>query len=216
MTVVHGGPGDRYGGYGGASFDAGGGLRLHGAVTSIRLFILGTLARGGPMHGHEIRRLARTERTELWTDVKPGSLYAALHRLEAEGAIEAVSTSQSGNLPARVVYGITKAGHAEYLACRDAALRDTQLRPDPVDLALQNTADLSGEQLTAAIRDRRQALVSQLENWRQTRELAAPYLRGLEDMTFRHALARLEAEISWHDDLLAALPAYLQARAAGS
>jgi DNA-binding PadR family transcriptional regulator len=192
-----------------------GGLRLHGAVTSIRLFVLGTLARGGPMHGHEIRRLARTERTELWTDVKPGSLYAALHRLAAEGAIAEVRTEQAGNLPERVVYGITEAGRAEYLARRDAALRDAQLRPDPVDLALQNTDDLSGEQLTAAIAARRRALADQLESWRRLRGVAAPYLHGLEDLTFRHALARLEAEITWHDELLAAIPEHVRTRPAG-
>lgn len=197
-------------------FDAGRRLRLHGAVTSIRLFVLGALARGGPMHGHEIRRLARTERTELWTDVKPGSLYAALHRLAAEGAIEQVRTDRDGNLPERVVYDITDAGRTEYLACRDAALRDAQLRPDPVDLALQNTGDLSEEQLSAAIAARRQALASQLETWRHLRQFAAPYLQGLEDMTFRHAQARLEAEISWHDELLAAIPEHVRTRSAGS
>ena len=67
-----------------------------------RLFVLGALARHGPMYGHQIRRDARIDCTELWSEVKPGSLYAALHRLQAEGLIEPVRTEQQGNLgPAR-------------------------------------------------------------------------------------------------------------------
>ena len=75
-----------------------------------RLFVLGALARHGPMYGHQIRRDARIDCTELWSEVKPGSLYAALHRLHAEGLIEPVRTEQQGNLPARTVYAVTAEG----------------------------------------------------------------------------------------------------------
>lgn len=68
-------------------------------MNDTRLFVLGALTQG-PMHGHQIRRQAQLDRTELWTDVKPGSLYGALHRLVGEGAIEVVRTEQSGG-PAR-------------------------------------------------------------------------------------------------------------------
>ena len=43
--------------------------------------MLGALARHGPMYGHQIRRDARMDRADLWSDVRPGSLYGALHRL---------------------------------------------------------------------------------------------------------------------------------------
>ena len=36
------------------------------------------------------------DRAELWSDVRPGSLYGALHRLAAEGLIEALRTEQAG------------------------------------------------------------------------------------------------------------------------
>jgi len=41
------------------------------------------------MYGHQIRRDARMDRADLWSDVRPGSLYGALHRLAAEGLIAA-------------------------------------------------------------------------------------------------------------------------------
>ena len=72
-----------------------------------RLFVLGALAKHGPMYGHQLRRNARLDRADLWSDVRPGSLYGALHRLAAEGLIEPLRTEQSGKLPARTVYAIT-------------------------------------------------------------------------------------------------------------
>ena len=53
------------------------------------------------------------DRAELWSDVRPGSLYGALHRLAAEGLIEALRTEQAGHLPARTVYAITAEGRRE-------------------------------------------------------------------------------------------------------
>src|ERR1700758_2051249 len=124
-------------------------------MNSTRLFILGALTRGGPMYGHQIRRAAQVDRTELWTDIKQGSLYGALHRMAAEGVIEVVRTEQEGAMPARTVYAITTAGQAELIALRDQALRQTRLRPDPVDLALQNTQDMSQDELRRVLEDRR-------------------------------------------------------------
>ncbi|MGH3319073.1 MAG: PadR family transcriptional regulator [Streptosporangiaceae bacterium] len=180
-------------------------------MNATRLFVLGELARG-PMHGHQIRREAQLDRTELWADVKPGSLYAALHRLVAEGAIEVVRTEQSGG-PARTVYALTQLGRQELAAQRDEALQQTGLHPDPVDLALQYTGDLAEEELRRLITDRRAALAAELAAWEHQRERAEPYLRGLEPMTFVHTALRLRAEIDWHDQLLDQLPKLLAAEA---
>jgi DNA-binding PadR family transcriptional regulator len=180
-------------------------------MNMMRLFILGTLARGGPMHGHQIRRAAQTDRTELWADVKPGSLYGALHRMEAEETVKTVRTEQEGKRPARTVYEITEAGRGELAAHRDEALREARIAPDPVDLALQFTGDLSEGALRSALEARRGSLASQLASWRQVRESADPYLGEMEKMTFGHTMGRLEAEIAWHDELLERLSALMAA-----
>ncbi|WP_436759701.1 PadR family transcriptional regulator [Streptosporangium sp. V21-05] len=180
-------------------------------MSSTRLFILGALARRGPMHGHQIRQSAQTDRTELWTDIKVGSLYGALHRMEAEGVIETVRTEQQGNLPARTVYAITEDGGLELESLREAALRDTRLRPDPVDLALQLSSDMGEGELRAVIEDRHRKLTAELQTWRRLREAATPHLRGLEPLGFDHTLVRLRAEITWHETLLEELPRLLGA-----
>jgi DNA-binding PadR family transcriptional regulator len=175
-------------------------------MNSTRLFVLGSLARSGPMHGHQIRRAAQVDRTELWTDIKPGSLYGALHRMADEGLIAPVKTERDGNLPARTIYEITEPGREELEAHRDEALRITRLPADPVDLALQHTDDMTPEAVRAALTNRRQAYAAQVTEWQYLRERADPHLTDIERMGFRHQILRLEAEITWHDEVLAILP----------
>lgn len=174
-------------------------------MNSTRLFALSVLARRGPMHGYQIRQEARRDRTELWTDIKPGSLYNALHRMAGEQLVRVVRTEREGNPPERTVYEITSEGRQELAEQRDAALRDARIRPDPVDLALQYTPDLGPEELATAIHARRQALAAHLAMLERERRQAGPYLTGLEPMLFEHNLVRVRAEIEWHDRLLGSL-----------
>jgi DNA-binding PadR family transcriptional regulator len=178
-------------------------------MSSVRLYILGALADQGPMHGHQIRREAQTNRTELWTDIKVGSLYGALNRMADEGLIEAVRTERSGNLPARTIYAITDVGRQELAVLRDDVLREVRLRPDPVDLALQYSAALGADAVIAAFTNRRAALRAALDAWQLLYAQAKPHLRGAEPLSFEHQTLRLEAEIAWHDRVIAALPAAL-------
>src|SRR5258708_10659130 len=160
-----------------------------------RLLILGARARGGAMYGQQSRRAAQLDRTELWTDIKQGSLSGGLRGMGAEGVIEVVRTEQAGNMPARTVYAITPAGREELVAIRDQALRQTGLRPDPVDLALQNAHDMSEEELRAVLENRRAAIAAELASWRHLREAAAPHLTRIESMGFTATLLRLQTHL---------------------
>jgi len=167
-----------------------------------RLFVLGALARHGPMYGHQIRRNARMGRADLWSDVRPGSLYGALHRLAAEGLIEPVRTEQSGNLPARTVYAITAEGQRELRTLRAEALTEVGLRPDPVDLALVMSGDLDGDVLRGYVEDRIRALRSQAAAYAHHGERVWPDQTVADDLVAEHARLRIEAELSWHQLLL--------------
>jgi DNA-binding PadR family transcriptional regulator len=171
-------------------------------VNPTRLFVLGALARHGPMYGHQIRRDARVDRTELWSEVKPGSLYSALHRMQAEGLIEPVRTEQQGNLPERTVYEITGEGRRELRALRAEALREVTLRPDPVDLALAMSADLDEDALRGYFASRREALSSRAAFFAHERERAWPGQGPADDLIMEHAMARIETELRWHDMVL--------------
>jgi DNA-binding PadR family transcriptional regulator len=99
-----------------------------GRVNVVRLLVLGTLAAQGPAHGHQIKRTIETINVEAWSEIRVGSLYHALHQLEAEGLVEAMRTEQPGRMPARTVYAITEAGRQELARLRDQGLRDVSIR----------------------------------------------------------------------------------------
>ncbi|QBI21112.1 hypothetical protein ER308_17065 [Egibacter rhizosphaerae] len=65
--------------------------------------------------------------------------------------------------------------------------------------------DLSREQLREFVTERQLALTAQLESWQDLVEFATPHLQGLEPVIVRHTLRRLEAELAWHEELLAFL-----------
>lgn len=77
-------------------------------MSSTRLLVLGLLNEG-PRHGYEINQVVTAGALEQWTDVKPGSVYHALAKLEAEGLAETHSEERTGDRLRRV-YAITAEG----------------------------------------------------------------------------------------------------------
>jgi DNA-binding PadR family transcriptional regulator len=175
-------------------------------MSSIRLFILGTLARTGPLHGHQIRQQAQNDRAELWTDVRVGSLYGALKRLANEGLVREVRTERVGNRPERTVYEITADGRRALAAVRDQALRTLSSPNDPFDLALTQTPDLPGETLTQMVANRLAGLRVREASLREAAASADPYVNEAERLVMRHLSERCAAEVRWHEELLERVP----------
>jgi DNA-binding PadR family transcriptional regulator len=167
-------------------------------VNPTRLFVLGALAKHGPMYGHQLRRDARIDRTDMWSQVQPGSLYGALHRLAAEGLIEPLRTEQDGQLPARTVYGITPEGHRELRALRAEALQEIRLHPDPVDLALAMSGELTEDTLRGYVEDRVRALSARASQLEHQRERAWPDQTVADDLVIEHTRMRIQVELDWH------------------
>ena len=175
-------------------------------MSAIRLFVLGKLAEAGPLHGHQIRQHAQTDRTETWAGVKPGSLYGALKRLASEGLIREVRTERQGNRPERTVYEITPEGRRSLSALHDEALHDLVSYDDPFDLALALSRELPEEHLARIVADRLSSL-QVLQSTQQHRvERADPYLNEAERLVLRHVMERTAAEIRWHEELLDRIP----------
>jgi DNA-binding PadR family transcriptional regulator len=167
-----------------------------------RLFVLGALAKHGPMYGHQLRRDARLDRTEMWSEVRPGSLYGALHRMAAEGLVEPLRTEQRGQLPARTVYGITAEGLRELRVLRAEALQDVRLQPDPVDLALAMSADLDEDTIRGYLEDRVRVLSAQAAVCEHQRDRSWPDQTIADDLVIEHARLRIQAELDWHQLVL--------------
>ncbi|MFE2960287.1 PadR family transcriptional regulator [Nocardia tengchongensis] len=172
-------------------------------MNETRLFVLAALAKRGPAHGHQLRRDARVDRADLWSRVKPGSLYSALHRMEDEGLIRPLRTEQEGALPARTVYEITSEGLRELHALRDEAFTEVDIRPDPVDLALSVSADLDRELLHGYVTDRIAALRARSSQLDHQLDRRWPDQSLLDDLIAEHARIRIRTEIEWHEKILA-------------
>ena len=98
--------------------------------------VLGTLARHGPKHGHEIRRIAEVTNVDKWGGVSVGALYRELRIMEAEALVDAVRTEQVVRRPHRTVYAITNEGRLELAMLRERAIRTVHYGPDPLAVAI--------------------------------------------------------------------------------
>ncbi|HEY6491950.1 MAG TPA: PadR family transcriptional regulator [Trebonia sp.] len=173
-----------------------------------RLMALGILARNGPSHGHQIRRLADLTNVGEWGGVSVGALYRELRAMEREGLIEAARTERVGNRPERTVYAITAEGHLELTTLREQAIRPLGSGPDPLGVALLFTADgMDPAELRRTLRTRREMLAIAVAQTAADREqlMAKGFIDMLAAAVMRRAILDTEAEIRWHDELDAAL-----------
>ena len=67
-----------------------------------------------PMHPYEMAQLMRERYVDARVNVKAGSLYHTVERLQRNGFIEVVDTQRDGRRPERTVYGMTQAGLDEF------------------------------------------------------------------------------------------------------
>lgn len=179
-------------------------------MSSIRVFLLGSLAERGEMHGHQLRLLGEREHIHLWTDVTVGGIYGALKRLHADGLIDAVRTEREGHRPERQVYAITAAGRRSLAAMIRDTLGEFTLRPDPFDLALTRLDPASVDDLPELLAGRRQTIEATMAAQQASFDRTARFLTVAERHTMRHQRIRLRAELEWLDSLIAALPQIIQ------
>jgi DNA-binding PadR family transcriptional regulator len=174
--------------------------------------VLGTLARHGPRHGHEIRRIAEVTNVGEWGGVSVGALYRELRLMETESLVEAVRTEQVGRRPARTVYAITDEGRLELAMLREQATRVVHLGPDPLGVSLSFAGDGSDrEELASWLRARRDSCAlaaAQLEEDRQ-RMVTRGQMGPMQAAVMYRGQLHAETEVRWHDEfakILAGLP----------
>src|SRR5580704_12096371 len=165
--------------------------------------VLGTLARHGQQHGHQIRRMAEVTNVGEWGGVSVGALYRELRGMEAEGLVAAVRTEQVGRRPARTVYEITGEGRLELGMLRERAITVLHFGPDPLGVALTFAgADGDREELSGWLRARREMLAIAAGQIRADRErlIARGHIGPVEATVMRRGELLAEAEVRWHDE----------------
>lgn len=165
--------------------------------------VLATLARHGPRHGHEIRRLAELTNVSEWGGVSVGALYRELRVMEGEGLVDAVRTEKVGRRPARTIYAITGEGRLEFAMLRERAIRTIRWGPDELGVALTFAGPgPDRSELVRWLTARRDSMAA------SARELEAERLRLVEKgyldpfaatVMYRSQL-HAETEVRWHDE----------------
>ena len=182
-----------------------------------RLMALGTLARYGPQHGHQIRRLADLTNVGEWGGVSVGALYRELRAMEGEGLVETIRTEKVGRRPARTVYEITRDGQMELQSLREQAIKPAGFGADPLGVALTFAAEgMDPDELRVTLRARRNRLeITAVELAAELDRLTAKgYLGVFQAAIMRRGVMHHEAEVRWHDELDAVLAATPEPRAA--
>lgn len=176
-------------------------------MSSIRLYVLSSLVERGPLHGHALAQLAAQEHVHEWTEISVGALYGALKRMHADGLVAVERTEREGNYPERHVYRITEAGESALVDYRSAIFGNVDLRPDPFDLALSRLDPDRIDELSEGLRMRRDAYQRELDDDRaKLEQIGGRYLWLAERLAWEHKIIRAEAELAFHDRLIAAVP----------
>ncbi|MET9297299.1 PadR family transcriptional regulator [Streptomyces sp. NPDC003077] len=168
-----------------------------------RLMALGTLQNAGPLHGHEIRRIAEVTSVSSWGGVSVGALYRELRTMDEDGLVEPVRTEQVGRRPARTVYKITVQGEAELRKLREEAVTQVHHGTDPFSVALLFTRTSELPTLLDLLRRRRAAVAVMRDDIDAERESLAKAgaISPLDDVMFRRRVMQLDTDLAWQDEL---------------
>jgi DNA-binding PadR family transcriptional regulator len=155
-----------------------------------------------PMHPYEIRRLVRQRGKADQVDLRPGSLYRTIERLERAGLLEPVETTREGRFPERTIYRLSERGQEElYEWMRE--LLSTPMKDFPQLLgALSVLAILEPDDARAQLEGR----VIRLEGEIAALETQVRRLRGVLPRLFmveaEYAIVLRKAEMDWVKDLV--------------
>ncbi len=175
-------------------------------MSSIRLFVLGSLDQHGPMHGRALLQLAEQEHSDDWTDFAPSAVYGAIKRLAAEGLIAEDHIEKLGNYPERQVYRISGDGQEALDELRIQGLSEIVIKPDPFDLALARLDPTALDELASILTRRLRNLTETLAAEQHHLTEIRKYLSVAETWSMSHKFFRLRGEIEYHRELLSALP----------
>jgi DNA-binding PadR family transcriptional regulator len=161
-----------------------------------------SLLREGPMHPYEMQRLIRQRKKDDFLDLKRGSLYNNIERLQRAGLIESVETRREGKRPERTVYRLTEAGERELLAW----LRELLLNParDSTEFvaALSFLAHLPRHDVLEQLSGRAGLLEAKIRGLDASLRELAPRLGRLLVVEAEYRRAMRQAELAWVRSLI--------------
>lgn len=168
--------------------------RVHRSLWSLTVL---SFLRERPMHPYEMQRLLRERHKDDVLDLKRGSLYHAIARLEKGGLIESVETSREGKRPERTTYRLTETGVDELLEW----LHDLLSRPtrDPNDFvaAVSHLPHLPPNEVAECLQMRAIHLEAEIAALESVTRALVPRIGKLVLLETDLVQAQRQAELEW-------------------
>jgi len=126
-------------------------------LSTVRLLVLGSILRRRISHGYAVFSDITSWHADTWTNVKPGSIYHALDKLESQGMTKSVNSEANVKLgPSRKEYMVTTQGETEFRALLESALVSTDIQQLSVGIAFMDM--LSRQKVITLLQQRQIAL----------------------------------------------------------
>lgn len=156
-----------------------------------------------PMHPYEMAQVLRARHIEARANVKPGSLYHAVERLETHGHIEVVDTQREGRRPERTVYGVTETGRDAFLERAKAMVGSVAPEYPEYAAGLSALNELDREDALAELRTRALKLQAEAASDQViTDSLVARPLPAIYWLDMRFIADRRAFELAWTNQLI--------------
>ena len=166
--------------------------------------VLGLMASQGPMHGHQIKVIAKQTEVSEWggIGIGIGALYRELRNLDAEGLVRPVTVEQVGRRPVRTIYEITDTGLKELRTLREKAICELRFGPDSLSVALLFGRVGDPVELERFLVKRREELSTTIADIdaERTEHIDQQRISPLDAALFRRQAMLLEAELRWLEE----------------
>jgi len=149
------------------------------------------------MHPYEIQRLLRLRHKDEFLQLKKGSLYHAIRRLEEARLIEEKETRREGLRPEKTSYAITAAGDAVFHGWLKKLLSTPQPETSSFAAAISFLVFLSPPEALAAFQSRAQVLRQKIEELDQTVALVGRQIGRIFVIEREYERAIAQAEATW-------------------
>ncbi len=154
------------------------------------------------MHPYEMQRLIRQRKKDDFLELKRGSLYHNIDRLQGSGFIEQVATSREGRRPERTVYRLTSDGERALILWLNELLANPALGPVQFLAALGFLGHLPSEDVVKQLSARMALLEAKVQSIDASLGELTPRIGRLVLIEAEYERAMHHAEITWIRSLI--------------
>lgn len=166
-------------------------------------------------HGYEIQKFIQTSGFDTWANIKTGSIYYALNKMEKDGEIELVREEIRGSRTRRI-YKITELGREVLKKTIEEELKGPIVPLNLGKFILPATFNKINKQSAVEIIEKRIGeLNKEIEFWKYWREVKANASSGAtfhkaDKISFDMAISNFEYELQWYRALIEEFDIYYE------